>query len=72
MDLIVHIPDEIIPSLQRSGSDLSRRVLEALALAEYRRGTLDKSDLGCMLGFESSNDTDHFLKERNAILGNSL
>lgn len=67
MDLTVPIPDDFVPFLNADRAELERRALEALALSAYRRGTIDKSDLGRMLGLETSQETDSFLKERNAI-----
>ena len=42
MNFTVEIPDDVAQRLTASGGDLSRRALEALALAEYKLGHLTK------------------------------
>lgn len=51
------------PSLQTAGGDLSRRVLEALALEEYKSGHITKPELRRMLGFGTRYKLDGFLKD---------
>jgi hypothetical protein len=52
-----------LPSASRSrGGDLLRRVLEALALEEYKRGRLTKPELRRLLGFETRAELDEFFK----------
>jgi len=41
---------------------LSRRALEALVAGEYRQGHLTKPDLRRLLGLETSDQIDSFLK----------
>jgi hypothetical protein len=41
---------------------LSRRALEAFAAEEYRQGRLHKPDLRRLLGFETGDQIDTFLK----------
>lgn len=65
MDLIVHIPDEIVPQLQAAGGDLSRQALEALALEAYRNDRITKKQLRKMLGFETRYELDGFFKDHN-------
>ena len=62
MDLTVQIPDDLAYRMG-DGSDLPRRALEALAAEEYKRGRLTKPDLRRLLGFETSDQIDAFLKE---------
>lgn len=61
MNLTVHIPDEIASSLD-TGGDLSRRVLEAFAVDEYRSERISKAQLRRLLGFETGYELDDFLK----------
>jgi hypothetical protein len=61
MELTVHIPDDIATRLT-AGGDLSRRVLEAFVAEECKRGHLAKPDLRQLLGFETSDQIDTFLK----------
>ena len=48
--------------LSEAGNDLARRALEALVAEEYRRGNLSKPDLRRLLGFNTSDQIDTFLK----------
>jgi hypothetical protein len=51
MEVTLRIPDDIAQRLSASGSDLSRRALEAFALEEYRAGRLTEAQLRQLLGF---------------------
>lgn len=62
MQLIVQIPDEMAQRLSSTPGDLSRRALEALAADEYRHGRLNKPDLRQLLGLQSGDQIDGFLK----------
>jgi hypothetical protein len=44
MNLTVQIPDDLARSMSAAGGDPSRRVLEALALEEYKSGRLTKQE----------------------------
>lgn len=65
MDLIVPIPDDIVPRLDADRAGLERRALEALVAEEYRLGHLNKPDLRRLLGFETSDQIDSFLKNHS-------
>lgn len=62
MQLTVQIPDDLADRLSSRGGDLSRRALEALAAEEYRSGRLTKPVLRTLLGFETGDQIDGFLK----------
>jgi hypothetical protein len=62
MELSLEIPDDVARRLSAAGGDLSRRALEALLAEEYKRGHLTKPDLRRLLGFETSDQIDSFLK----------
>ena len=62
MELTVQIPDDVAVRLNAAGGDLSRRALEALVAEEYRQNRLTKPDLRRVLGFETSDQIDTFLK----------
>jgi hypothetical protein len=64
----LHIPDDIAQRLSASGSDLSRRALEAFALEEYRAGRLTEAQLRQLLGFETRDTLDGFLKAHEVWL----
>ena len=63
MNLTVEIPDDLARSLSAAGGDLNRRVLEALALEEYKSGRLSGPGLMQALGFDTRYDMDGFLKQ---------
>jgi hypothetical protein len=62
MELTVQIPDDVAQRLKAAGGDLSRRALEALVAEEYRQGNLTKTDLRRLLGFETGDQIDSFLR----------
>lgn len=61
MQFTIQIPDDLAQRLSATGSNLSRRALEALAAEEYRSGNLTKPDLRLLLGLETSYEIDGFL-----------
>jgi hypothetical protein len=63
MNVTVEIPEDLARSLRAAGSDPSRRVLEALALEEYKSGRLSLPELRHVLGFETRYELDGFLKQ---------
>lgn len=68
MELTLHIPDDVAKRLSAAGSDLSRRALEAFALEEYKAGRLIEAQLRQLLGFETRNELDGFLKAHEVWL----
>ncbi|HBK07913.1 MAG TPA: hypothetical protein DDZ81_19005 [Acetobacteraceae bacterium] len=62
MNVVLPIPDDLAASLAATGADLSRRALEAFAIEEFRAGHLTKPDLGRMLGLDTRDALDGFLK----------
>jgi hypothetical protein len=66
MEVAFNIPDEIAARLTQTGSDLSRRALEGLALDEYKNGHLSKPELRAMLGLGRI-ELDGFLKSREVF-----
>ena len=62
MNLTVRIPDQLAARLTEAGGDLERKALEALVLEEYRAGRLAKKELCQVLGLETLNEFDGFLK----------
>ena len=63
MNVTVHIPDDLARSLSAAGGDLSRRVLEALALEEFKIGRLSEAGMRQALGFQTGYELDGFLKK---------
>jgi uncharacterized protein UPF0175 len=72
MNVVIDIPDDVARRLAAAGGDLSRRALEALALEEYRRGTLTKPELRRLLGFATRYALDGFLKSHEVFEPYSL
>jgi hypothetical protein len=62
MNLTMEIPEELARSLHAAGGDVSRHVLETLALEEFKQGRLSKPELRRALGFADSYELDGFLK----------
>jgi hypothetical protein len=61
MEITLHIPDELARLIGTAG-DIERCALEALALEEFRRGHLTKSELRRVLGLATRYELDGFLK----------
>ena len=68
MQVVLDIPDELALGLNLAGADISRRVVEALAAEEYRKGRLTKPQLRQLLGIETSYELDGFLKSHQIWL----
>jgi hypothetical protein len=60
-EITVRIPDDLARRLG-AGAQLERRVLEALALDEFKQGHLTKPELRRLLGFGTRMKLDEFLK----------
>jgi predicted HTH domain antitoxin len=67
MEVTLSIPDEVAKRLSAAGGDVTRRVLEALALEGYREQTLTLYDVSQMLGL-SRVETEDFLGRHNVPL----
>jgi uncharacterized protein UPF0175 len=72
MNLSVEIPDDVAERLKAAGGDLTRRALEALALEEFKRGHLNKTELRRLLGFGTRDALDGFLKDHGIFEPYSL
>jgi hypothetical protein len=66
MDVTVKIPDDLA-SLLGTEPEIERRVLETLALDEYRRGHLSRAQLRRLLGLATSIMLDEFLAAHNVF-----
>ena len=66
MEVTIHIPDELARSLGQGGGDLSRRMLEALAIDGYRQGSLTQLQVGQLLGL-SRIETEGLLAQHVAL-----
>ena len=72
MNLTVEIPDDVAQRLSAVGGDLSRRALEALVAQEYKQGHHTKPDLRRLLGLETSDQVDGFLKAHDVWIDYTL
>lgn len=72
MEVTIHIPDEVARRLSASGSDLSRRALEAFSLEEYKAGRLTDVQLRQLLGLQTRDELDGFLKAHEVWLNYSM
>jgi hypothetical protein len=66
MNIAIEIPDEIGRAIGAHSGDLSRAVLEAVAVEAYRSGTITPAQVQQMLGFRSRWETDSFLSRAEA------
>jgi predicted HTH domain antitoxin len=65
MQVTVDIPDEMTQRLTPQGQDLARTTVEAVAIEGYRSGALSAYQTRRLLGFETRNELDGFLKAHN-------
>ena len=62
MNVAIQIPDEIGRALMARGTDVTRAVLEAVAIEAYRSGAITPTQVQEMLGLRSSWETESFLR----------
>jgi hypothetical protein len=72
MNLTMEIPDDVAQRLQEAGGNVPRRALEALVAWEYRQGHLTKPDLRRVLGFETGDQIDSFLRAHEVWIDYTL
>ena len=66
MNVAIEIPDEVGQALARRAGDVSRAVLEAVAVDAYRRGAITALQVQRMLGLRSRWETESFLRGAEA------
>ena len=66
MNVAIEIPDEIGRVLAGQAGDVSRAVLEAVAVEAYRAGTITPAQVQQMLGLRSRWETEAFLRRAEA------
>lgn len=67
MNVAIEIPDEIGRALGAHSGDVSRAVLEAVAVEAYRTGTITPAPVQQMLGVRSRWETESFLRRADAF-----
>jgi len=73
MTITIDLPEDVAQQFAASnGADVSRAVLEAVALEGYRSGTLTHAQVGRLLGIDYRFDVDAFLKRHRAYLDYTL
>ena len=65
--MTIQIPDELASHLPVEPAALSRRVVEAIALDEFKTGRISKFELRQLLGFGTRYKLDEFLKSHNVF-----
>jgi hypothetical protein len=63
MEVAIRLPDTLVKRLQEQWGDLSRRVLESVALLGYRERILTTEEIRQLLGFETRSEVHAFLKQ---------
>ena len=66
MNVAIEIPDDIGRLLAGQAGDLSRAVLEAVAVEAYRSGAMTLAQVQQMLGLRSRWETESFLRRAEA------
>ena len=66
MNIAIDIPDDIGQVLAAQAGDVSRVVLEAVAIEAYRSGTITPVQVQQMLGLHSRWETEAFLRRSSA------
>lgn len=66
MDISIQIPDEVGRALMARGADVTRAVLEAVAIEAYRSGAITPQQVKDMLGLRSRWETEAFLRRGEA------
>ena len=66
MDVAIQIPDEVARALAARSTDVTRAVLEAVAVEAYRTGAITPSQVQEMLGMRSRWETEAFLRRAEA------
>ncbi len=66
MNIAIQIPDDVGRALMAKGADVTRAVLEAVAIETYRSGAITPAQVQEMLGLHSRWDTESFLQRAEA------
>jgi hypothetical protein len=66
MNVAIQIPDEVGRALMARGADVTRAVLEAVAIEAYRSGAINPAQVQEMLALCSRWETESFLHRAEA------
>ena len=67
MNVAIEIPDEVARHLAATSGDVSRAVLEAVAIEGYRSGAITPAQVQQMLGLRSRWETEALLRRAEAF-----
>jgi predicted HTH domain antitoxin len=67
VNIAIEIPDEVARQLAASSGDVSRAVLEAVAIEGYRSGAITPAQVQQMLGLRSRWETEALLRRAEAF-----
>ena len=68
MEIAIRLPDDVAARLQAEQPDISRHVVESLALAWYQSGELNEEQLRPLLGYHTRLKVHAFLAEHGVPL----
>ena len=68
MQITIELPEETGQQLQQQWGNLSRKMLESLAVEAYRNGVLTEAQIQVLLNLPSRFVTEAFLKQSQAYL----
>jgi predicted HTH domain antitoxin len=66
VNVAIEIPDDVGRALGAHASEVSRAVLQAVAIEAYRAGTITPAQVQQMLGLRSRWETEAFLRRAEA------
>jgi predicted HTH domain antitoxin len=67
VNVAIEIPDEVARQLAAASGDVSRAVLEAVAIEGYRSGAITPAQVQQMLGLRSRWETEALLRRAEAF-----
>jgi predicted HTH domain antitoxin len=67
VNVAIEIPDEVARELAAASGDVSRAVLEAVAIEGYRSGAITPAQVQQMLGLRSRWETEALLRRAEAF-----
>jgi len=67
VNVAIEIPDEVARQLAASSGEVSRAVLEAVAIEAYRSGAITPAQVQQMLGLHSRWETEALLRRAEAF-----
>jgi hypothetical protein len=68
MEVAIHLPEDIAQQVQAQWKDVSRHILESLAVAWYQSGELNEEQIRRLLGYRTRIRVHAFLQEHGVPL----